>query len=176
IQRGNLLQQSVVSSTQDSRVTTAVAMAAGRSGWYIDLPGVGERLVGTPAIANGIVFFPTFQPGSRDGCLPGGTNWLYGLDALSGAAQLSGVRAGAVTGDAYATGTGAVRLKTAGTGPVKDLSVITSSRATPLPPSASGGELSDALSKQCSMMIRGGDSQPLFIPRACGRQSWRQIK
>ncbi|MEB1414752.1 PilC/PilY family type IV pilus protein [Xanthomonas campestris pv. campestris] len=176
IQRGNLLQQSVVSSTQDSRVTTAVAMAAGRSGWYIDLPGVGERLVGTPAIANGIVFFPTFQPGSRDSCLPGGTNWLYGLDALSGAAQLSGVRPGSVTGNAYATGTGAVRLKTAGTGPVKDLSVITSSRATPLPPSASGGELSDALSRQCSMMIRGGDSQPLFIPRACGRQSWRQIK
>lgn len=61
IQRGNLLQQSVVSSTQDSRVTTAVAMAAGRSGWYIDLPGVGERLVGTPAIANGIVFFPHFS-------------------------------------------------------------------------------------------------------------------
>ncbi|WP_219820583.1 hypothetical protein, partial [Xanthomonas arboricola] len=84
IQRADLQQQRTVSSSGDSRDTTTLAMPAGGLGWYLDLAGQGERFVGNPSIQNGIVFFPTFQPGSTDGCLPGGTNWLYGLSALSG--------------------------------------------------------------------------------------------
>ncbi|CAD7382992.1 pilus assembly protein [Xanthomonas arboricola] len=176
IQRADLLQQRTVSSSVDSRETTTLAMPAGGLGWYLDLPGQGERFVGNPAIQNGIVFFPTFQPGSTDGCLPGGTNWLYGLSALSGAAQLSGVRVGAPTGPAYSSGTGAVALKTEGSSPVKDVAVMTMPRQGPLTSDASSSDLDNALSRQCQMMINLPGSKTLFMARACGRQSWRQIK
>lgn len=56
IQRADLLQQRTVSSSVDSRETTTLAMPAGGLGWYLDLPGQGERFVGNPAIQNGIVF------------------------------------------------------------------------------------------------------------------------
>ncbi|WP_115584587.1 pilus assembly protein [Xanthomonas dyei] len=176
IQRSDLLQQKTVSTSSDSRTTTTLAIPTGGSGWYLDLSGKGERFVGNPAIENGIVFFPTFQPGSTDGCLPGGTNWLYGLNAMSGAAQLSGVRVGSLAGDSYSASTGAVALKTDGSAPVKDVAVMTTPRRSPLASDASSTDLANALAGQCSMVVQVSGSKPLFMARACGRQSWRQVK
>lgn len=176
--RADLLQQLIVTTTADgSRTTTANAMPYGKSGWYLDLTANGERFVGYPQIENGIVFFPTFDPKSTTGtCVTGGTNWLYGLNALTGAAALSGVRVGSPMGSAYATGTGAVSLSTKGSAPVKDVAVMTAPRLAPLSAGATPEQIEEALAAQCSMIIQVAGAQPLYMPRACGRQSWRQIK
>jgi len=182
--RANLLQQTIVSTDPDdeARLTSTTALAYGAlSGWYLDLPD-GERFVGYPRIESGIVFMPTYDPRAVGGCGTNGKNWLFGLNALSGAASLSNVRVGSPTGDPYNAGTGAIALDTKGTAPVKDVAVMTSPRVQPLVPDPGATEeelkeqLDQALGAQCSMIVKVAGAPPLYLPRACGRQSWRQIQ
>ncbi|MGQ0799142.1 MAG: pilus assembly protein [Pseudomarimonas sp.] len=66
-----------------------------KRGWYIDLYQAsgtgtfrnGERVVGTPTIFGGNVVFTAFQPIGTQ-CSPGGKNWLYSLNVLTGASGL----------------------------------------------------------------------------------------
>lgn len=175
--RGALLQQAIVATASGFRETTTNSMASGQRGWYLDLPP-GERAVGYPRIESGIVFIPTYEPtgGSSGSCSVTGNNWLYGLNALSGGAALSQVRVGSPTGSSPASATGAVALNTTGSAPVKDVAVMTSPRVGPLGAGASAAELNAALDAQCSMIIRVAGAEPLYVPRPCGRQSWRQVR
>lgn len=173
--RSNLLQQTITGDTGAIRTTSSNAMPVGRSGWYLDLP-TGERAVGYPRIVNGVLFVPTYAPVSAAECSNDGVNWLYGLNALSGAASLSNVRFGSPTGTKADVGTGAISLDTQGTAPVKDVAVLTSPRVPPLAAGASAADLAAALAAQCSMVIQVAGAPPLYMPRACGRQSWRQIQ
>lgn len=172
----NLLQQTVVSTdaTAGIREVSANAMAAGRMGWYLDLPA-GERFVGYPRIESGIIFMPTYAPTELDGCSTAGFNWLFGLNALSGAASLSQVSVGSPLGDSPGEGTGAVALDTGGSAPVRDVEVMTAPRLGSLPAGSDPDDLDDALAAQCSMVIQVAGAPPLYLPRACGRQSWRQL-
>lgn len=175
--RGDLLQQTVGSDAGGFRGTSDNAMTAGSDGWYIDLPA-SERFVGTPRIESGVVFFPTYEPtgGSAEVCGVSGTNWLYGLKALSGGAALSQVRVGSPTGTSPAQTTGAVALNTGGTAPVRDVAAFTAPRLAPLTGTPTQAEIDDALAAQCSMVIRVAGADPLYLPRPCGRQSWRQVR
>ncbi len=47
-----------------------------------DLTEPGEKVIGKPLIAGGIVFFTTFKPTSGDACNPGGTAYLYAFDYM----------------------------------------------------------------------------------------------
>lgn len=165
----------VGASGSTARVVSRNVMAAGRRGWYIDLP-TGERAVSHPRIENGIVFIPTYDPAVAEGCSGIGNNWLYGLNALSGGAALSGVSVGSPTGNPYGSTTGAVALATDGTAPVTDVAVLTTPRVPLLAANATEDALKDALAAQCSMLVQVAGAPPLYMPRACGRQSWRQIR
>lgn len=175
VTRTNLLQQTVVSTTGGVRSTSSNATVPGRRGWYLDLPS-GERFVGYPRIESGILFMPTYAANVASGCDAEGSNWLYGLNALSGAAGLSNVREGSPTGPSPGAGTGAMALNTGGNAPVKDVAVLTSPRIPALGETATPAELAAALAAQCSMVVQVAGAPPLYLPRACGRQSWRQIQ
>ena len=178
--RSQLHAQSVTSDTAGVRQTSMTALAAGKLGWYIDLrvgaAATGERFVGYPQVESGVIFFPTFDPNSTDACATGGTNRLYGLNALSGAAGLSAVRVGSPTGNAPGSGTGAVPLNTGGSSPVKEVAVVSSPRPATLPETATAAEVAAALAARCSMVVQANGADPLYMPRPCGRQSWRQVR
>lgn len=176
--RGQLLQQTVGEDTDGYRQTSRNAMVAGRQGWYLDLPE-RERFVGYPRVESGIVFFPTYEPSAnndREDCGVNGTNWLYGLNALNGGAALTYIRIGTPAGASPGAGTGAVALNTDGTAPVKDVGVMTTPRLSPLGEGASDEDIANALAARCSMVIRVAGAPPMYIPRPCGRQSWRQVR
>lgn len=175
ITRSHLHQQTITSTDDGIRFTSGTPMPLDRSGWFLDLTA-GERFVGYPRIESGIVFLPTYAPETTAQCASGGNNWLYGLNALTGAASLSSVRVGSPTGDSPGTGAGAAQLNTGGSAPVKEVAVMTSPRVSPLGPTATEKELETAIAAQCSMIVQVSGAPPLFIPRACGRQSWRQAR
>lgn len=173
--RTNLLQQQIVTTANGARKITANLMTVGQKGWYLDLP-TGERFVANPRIESGVVFMPTYVPNAAVGCGSPGSNWLYGLSALSGAAALSNVRMGAPNGTSPGAETGALALNTGGTAPVKDVAVMTSPRIPPLDGGATPDDLNKALGAQCSMVVQVAGAPQMYLPRACGRQSWRQIQ
>ncbi len=177
--RSNLTAQVVgtVTGSGDTRSTSMNPLGAGKLGWYMDLPA-GERVVSNPRIESGILFMPTYLPDitGTSGCASNGSNWLYGLDALSGAAGLMGVRVGSPTGDSKPSGSGAIKLETGGSAPVTDTAAFVSPRIKPLSAAATATEVDNAIAAQCSMVVQAPGAQPLYVPRACGRQSWRQIK
>ncbi|MCL1635126.1 PilC/PilY family type IV pilus protein [Luteimonas sp. SX5] len=175
VTRSNLLEQRIITTENGVREISANLMGAGLKGWYLDLPA-GERFVAYPRIESGVVFMPTYAPNASVGCGAAGNNWLYGLNALSGAPALSNVRKGAPDGESYDAGTGALALNTGGTAPVKDVAVMTSPRIKPLGTGATDADLTKALGAQCSMVVQVAGAPPLYLPRACGRQSWRQIQ
>ncbi|WP_425477119.1 pilus assembly protein [Luteimonas cucumeris] len=173
--RADLLQQTIGTTVNGVRTTSMNGMTAGLSGWYLDLTNK-ERFVAYPRIESGVVFMPTYSPNEAVGCGAIGNNWLYGLNALTGAAALSNARVGSPTGASPGAGTGAMVLETGGTAPVKDVAVMTAPRIAPLGSAATADDLAAALGAQCSMVIQVAGAPPLYLPRACGRQSWRQIQ
>jgi type IV pilus assembly protein PilY1 len=61
----------------------------GKHGWYIDLPGVGEKMLAEPTVFGGIVYFTTYTPPNADDpCEQGGTATLYGLKYITAAGAL----------------------------------------------------------------------------------------
>lgn len=175
--RGALLQQTYGAAANGFRTTSNNPFSASKQGWFLDLP-LTERFIGNPRVESGIVFFPTYEAnasGATD-CSVGGVNWLYGLSALNGGAAFNGVRMGSPTGTQGAAGTGAVSLVTGGSAPVKDVGVFTSPRLSPLGSSATQADIDAALAAQCSMVVRVAGAPPLYLPRPCGRQSWRQVR
>ncbi|UWX04432.1 hypothetical protein H1235_05225 [Pseudoxanthomonas sp. NC8] len=131
--RAVLQQQSVGTDADGFRSTTNNPLGAGMYGWYIDLPA-GERIVGSPRIESGVVFFPAYAPSvtTSSDCSVSGTNWLYGLNTLSGGAAMTYVHMGSPTGTQPSSTTGAVSLNTGGSAPVKDVGVMTAPRLGPL--------------------------------------------
>jgi len=189
--RAGLMGQTISEGTASGegyRVRDISRNGSGRNGWYVDLrvtgkSATGERFIGTPRLQNGIVFFTAFEPVGGD-CRAGGRNWLYGLDLMSGAGAMSGVSA--TPGGASVCSGNCAGITSEATGaPVKDTDVL-------LPPPPAGNIVScgandpnctnpDGLqaalaAKQCSLVLRSEGTKPLYMPRPCGRQSWRQIR
>ena len=182
--RAALQSQTVNSSNTDNTLTVSTnVMAAGKLGWYLDLgvttsnvtAAARERFVGYPRIEGGVVFFPAYAPIDAT-CSGDGINRLYGLNALTGGAALSNVRMGGPTGSSVGAGTGAIGLATGGSAPVKDVAVMTMPRVAPLSPTATAAEQAAALGARCSMMVQVAGAPPMYLPRPCGRQSWRQVR
>ncbi|WP_439448741.1 pilus assembly protein [Stenotrophomonas sp. ATs4] len=154
-----------VTTSGKQRSITATPFSGAALGWSIALPGSGERFVGNPAVASGTVFMPTYMPTSGGrGCSTEGSNWLFGLNPISGGASLELARVGSIDGKAYGPGAAAVSLDTGGTAPVKDVNVSV------MPRLDKGGE------RACWMAINVAGAPTMYVPYPCGRQSWRQIQ
>lgn len=61
-----------------------VAYLSTKKGWYMNLPGSGERAVGDPRFRGGRIIFTTITPNVSDPCAFGGSSWLMELDAITG--------------------------------------------------------------------------------------------
>ncbi|MGH8037150.1 MAG: pilus assembly protein [Stenotrophomonas sp.] len=179
--RNNLTGYSAAISNTRRMLTTTSAPANAR-GWYIDL-AYRERFVGTPSLSNGIVYMPTYVPrdqatsGSTDCAVPG-DNWLFGLQPLTGAGALGRATLGSPTGTAFDVGTAGFKSSS------KDGSPITNANAfalpRPTPPALGSGPGAPAgpptvPENVCVGPVKFG-AEILYVPYACGRQSWRQIQ
>ncbi|QQQ02837.1 pilus assembly protein [Lysobacter enzymogenes] len=156
------------------------------SGWFIDLKvgtATGERFIGRPRLQNGKVFFTTFEP-LGDNCEAGGRNWLFGVDMRSGGGSMAGVSTSPGGSNVCSGDCGSVSLDNKVSAPAKHTDVL-----LPPPPGSqivgcgtdpscsNEAALREQLAtKQCSMVLRSNGSGPLYLPRPCGRQSWRQVR
>lgn len=78
-----------------SERATATSNLENSKGWYIRLPGNGEKILGRTRIFNNVVTFTSYVPGSGGS----GSNFLYTLNIDSGIAvlNLDGVNAASLT-------------------------------------------------------------------------------
>ncbi|WP_313459800.1 PilC/PilY family type IV pilus protein [Stenotrophomonas sp.] len=177
VTRSNLMPYTVNAAANGlSRTMVAGTRPANSLGWYVDLPA-SERFVGYPDVVAGVVFMPTYAANSTTtGCSTVGSNWLFGLDARSGASALATARLGSPGGNTYPQNTAAVALDTGGTAPVKDVAVSVVPRlGTPATPPA-GTPPPTVPASGCWMVVNVAGAQPMYLPYPCGRQSWRQIQ
>ncbi|HFC53996.1 MAG TPA: hypothetical protein ENJ43_06145 [Gammaproteobacteria bacterium] len=72
------------SSGTVTRVTSNYVMESNKYGWYLDLPGAGERVVSSPQLRGGRIIFNTVISADNP-CISGGSSWLMELDAYHGA-------------------------------------------------------------------------------------------
>lgn len=188
----NLQAQQVASQTTNANgfitrniSTTPVFYygASAKRGWYLDLKvvaaanGAGERFIATPLIQSGRVFFTTFTP-DRDGCDPGGLNFQYALDLLSGTGTLANVKVlgtGQVACTDGACGGAAITGRSGETSlaPVTGTGVAAINPIQKINPACDPSVSSCATFEECQVVIYPGQ---FVLPRPCGRQSWRQLK
>jgi type IV pilus assembly protein PilY1 len=187
--RADLVAQTIASETVGENYTTrdlsrnpvSYYGANPKRGWYIDLKvstkanGSGERFIATPLIQSGRVFFATYEP-SENSCDPGGTNFQYGLDLLSGAGTLANIQV-LPNKDVACTGAacGAVAINNGGA-PVMGTGVAAINPVVPIdddPTVCDPTKESCPTFEQCQVVIYPGG---FVLPRPCGRQSWRQLK
>ncbi|ROU07324.1 pilus assembly protein [Lysobacter enzymogenes] len=188
--RSSLEQQFITSEANGLRDATRKSINSLKRGWFVDLvvdpsssgsvASVGERFVGYPRLQNGTLYFVTYTPtvssSATASCAIDGNNIEYGLNALSGAAELDQVRLGSADGTKLKTGTAGMRLNTGGTGVVNEIGLLTTGRASPLASGSSEADLQKALKNQCSIILQVPGADPQYLPRPCGRQSWRQLR
>ncbi len=191
--RDSILQkQTITSQTLGSPNTRTSSQSpvnySTKRGWVLDLvvgtDALGERFIGAPRLQNGKVFFTTFVP-LGDQCIPGGRNWLFSLDALTGAAGMTGVSLDPSGDPPVCTGADCAAIGISDGAPVRDTSVIIPP-LKPVPglvggcipgtPGCDAPATAADVYQQCTLIIRAAGAPPLYLPRPCGRQSWRQVK
>lgn len=161
---------------------------AAHRGWFVDLAvdgaAIGERFIGTPRLQSGRVIFVAYEPDEADVCSAGGgTNWEYGLNMLSGAGGMSGITL-SPGGDSICEGDCAgIALEGGSSGgdggpsaPVRNTSIFVPPLVPcdPSDPTCTVDDLIEA--ERCTFVLRAPGADPLFLPRPCGRQSWRQLR
>ncbi|MGY0556394.1 pilus assembly protein [Lysobacter sp. A421] len=169
-------------------VTREAVNYVDKRGWYLDLrvgsdaSGVnGERFIGTPRLQSGKVIFTTYEPRGEICSAGGGVNWEYALDLLTGGGAMSGVSL-TPGGDPVCTeNCGGISLNDGDnpSAPVKTTNVFVPklvSQCDPADPACTAtiDELLEA--EQCTFVLRAAGADPLYLPRPCGRQSWRQVR
>lgn len=184
-------------TTVDGMVTRSISRARviyngpqTRRGWYLDLQvytqpagqpafyrAIGERFIATPRIQSGRVFFTTFTP-SEDSCNPGGDNFVYALDLLSGSGALANVQVlPSQTPACTGADCGGIRIDQGGA-PVTSNSVAAINPLVPITgaagtPGACTPGVDCPTFEECQVVVYPG---AFVLPRPCGRQSWRQLR
>ncbi len=166
----------------------------------------GESFTGDTEVRNGVVFFPTNELLNFEvqrNCKRGGRNWMYGLDAITGGSALGGTQS--ISGGTVCTDNcGAIEIGFGSPSPAPVFVMQTmacrpgidpdcsSSVPTPEAISAACGALTGEAYQACvdgltsgragavgSAQTRCGDVERhtgVLFERACGRQSWRQVR
>jgi type IV pilus assembly protein PilY1 len=188
--RSMLVEQTISAGTtsagyQTRNVSNNPVNYGEKRGWFIDLKvGIlnkGERFIGTPRIQNGRVIFTTYEAGDATCSAGGGTNWLYAVNLLTGSGSMSGITV-APGGDSVCTGNcGGVALKNQDgrktSPPVRDTSIFVPPPKEELCNVADPGCIQKRIeAEQCTFVLRAAGAEPLYLPRPCGRQSWRQVR
>jgi len=160
-------------------------------GWYLNLAvgstNKGERFIGTPRVELGNAIFTTFTS-LGDECDPGGENWLYVLNAITGARSLDLGSSGESGAVLAGTGAPAVAPPIVTTPPQTECRpgidagcdimgededgnacVYGEPGCDTLSPSAGAGCTSDV-----GLVLSTGIRR--FATLSCGRQSWRQMQ
>ncbi|MEW6115855.1 MAG: PilC/PilY family type IV pilus protein [Nitrospirota bacterium] len=72
-------------------ITTGV-FTAQKPGWYINLSGSGEKILGDPLVFGGVVYFTTYTPtqSNNNPCSQSGSGSLYGVKYTTGSGALDG--------------------------------------------------------------------------------------
>lgn len=155
---------------------------ASKRGWYVDLvvgTGVeGERFFGYPTLQGGNVMFTTYVPGQAVCGTGGGVNWRYRLNMLTGQPAMGGLT-DEVGGNALCganCGAGALTRggDVASGAPVLGTNVnsTTLKGCDPSDPKCSV----DGSIDRCIVALNTPGADTAYGQRACGRQSWRQIR
>ncbi|WP_338404502.1 pilus assembly protein [Xylella fastidiosa] len=186
-----IIQASDHPTSPDTRIVTRRPLSyLSKHGWYVDLvvqgqDPQGERSIATPLLQGGRVFFSTYVPGVSVNCASGGSNWLYVLDAASGGAALGQVNIPS-RGSRSSMGnsdTGAV--STGGDAPIQSVAMTRTAPRQPVfcNPGEQGCPLvpetpAAPLDTRCSEVIidPNDPTRSISLFRACGRQSWRQLR
>ena len=79
-----------VTSLTGTATTTLQGLIATKDGWYTTLPNSRERVLVSPTLLGGIVYFPSFIP-ANDICSSAGDGRLYALFYLTGSAYKQSV-------------------------------------------------------------------------------------
>ncbi len=204
VTRANLVQQSILSGTATSRQTSALGVAytvsGGPRGFFMDLKvgaaaGDGELFAGVPVVQQGTVFFTTFEQLVGSGCVAGGNRWLYGLSGLTGANALGQISD--VGGAASCPGGGCGGVLVGQGSLVPSTSVVIPAPTclpgqvcnAPIPVRPcdwahdNGGCIDPSplpgfgsLQTKCVFVLVVSGAPSRQLPRACGRQSWRQVR
>ncbi len=85
LSRSNLVQQTFQSGYPSNvRVPTDTSVDfSSKSGWYMDLPDTGERVVTNAKVRGDLVFFNTLIPNTQP-CSFGGSGWLMSVKQTNG--------------------------------------------------------------------------------------------
>lgn len=81
--RASLQQQTFTTSGNTRTSSNNAVDYTTKNGWYVDLPGSGERLNTDPVVALSSLIFTTNVP-STTVCQPGGSSWEYFLNFKTG--------------------------------------------------------------------------------------------
>jgi type IV pilus assembly protein PilY1 len=91
---GKLIEDDLVDLTENliqdgtaEQATQTLTDLTNYDGWYITMEGTGEKVLASPVVIFGIVFFTTFVPNSGP-CSYGGDAYLYAVDYLNATAVL----------------------------------------------------------------------------------------
>ncbi len=96
------------------------------NGFYISLPGTGEKVLADSALFGGVVYFTSYAPASGNPCAQSGNAYLYAIRYTSGAGAFSGGSRSMSIGVGIASSP-VISLKPPGSGSnVPDLYVTTS--------------------------------------------------
>ena len=85
-------------TTGNVSLTTNAVDLTTKSGWYVDLPVSGERVVTNPALGQGVLTFTTNIPDGTDPCLPGGSSKDYTVNYATGGYIANSTATGNVAG------------------------------------------------------------------------------
>ena len=163
------------SSYESRTVTGSGVNYLTQRGWYLDLvvgtDKKGERFIGTPTLQGGTIYFVTYTPTQGTDCGGGGENWEYGVNSLTGAGMLDGI-ADANGSTICTTNCGGVKLSSssgeggsANNAPVLSANIFLTQ------------EKNKESTGQCITTNLPNSTGDTFLTyRACGRQSWRQLK
>jgi type IV pilus assembly protein PilY1 len=152
-----------VTTLTGTATTSLQGLVASKEGWYTTLlpasgPAVGERVLASPTLFGGIVFFPTFIPEVGTVCSGGtGNSSLYALFYLTGSAYKTSV----VGTDTVGGNTNVKRSTALGAGVASQVGIHMGAQGTD---SASGVT---SRSKACSQMSTGAltciQTQPALV-------------
>lgn len=82
-------KHSMDSSDTSRKITTDPGTGSSNVGWYVELPGTGERVAVDPQLFEGTFVVPTVVPTASD-CQPGGYSWFYEFNENGGSRSKDG--------------------------------------------------------------------------------------
>jgi len=139
--RSALITQTATKSGDTVTVTSTAVSFSDKSGWVLDLPETGERVVTNPVLSGGVLVFTTNTPDSLDPCNPGGSSWIWFLDYATGGIISGATSAGKKMGSFLSSRPVLIKLPSGQiVGLVRTSTASTSTQSVPSRPNSPTGK------------------------------------